>query len=242
MSSHADRVTASRPGLLEKLIREVRGEFRLEVYVPDPDHPVLGRGACSVAGCDRSPTGNRLCSSHQKRWADRGRPEMATFLADPGPPVNGRRDLTGCTVAGCRYGSRGLGLCMRHRSVFASSGHPDSAAWAASVPAVDPTGRRACGLPFCSLWTESERDTFCRAHQTRWQMQGRPDVEAFVQRCLLTGRDRIDYAGLSPLLKLEMQYAVQCRADQARITLPAPVVNWAIRQAQEASVASLLDL
>lgn len=242
MSARADRVTASWPGLLEKLIREVRAEFRVEVYLPDPDHPVLGRGACSVTGCDRSPSGNRLCSTHQKRWADRGRPAMATFLADPGPPLNGRRDLTGCTVTGCRYGSSGLGLCMRHRSAFASSGHPEPAVWAASVPAADPRGRKSCGLPFCSLWIEHEQNRFCKAHQTRWRMQGRPDVESFIQRCLLTGRDRIDYAGLTPLVTLELQYAVQCRADQARITLPAPVVNWAIRQVREARVASLLDL
>jgi len=73
-------------------------------------------------------------------------------------------------------------------------------------------------------------------------MQGQPDVDVFVQRCLLAGRDRIDFTGLSPLLKLELQYAVQCRVDQARITLPAPVANWAIRQVQAARVASLLDL
>ena len=64
-------------------------------------------------------------------------------------------------------------------------------------------------------------------------MQGCPEVEAFIERCLLAGRDRIDYRGLTPQLTLEMQYAVQCRVDQARITLPAPVVNWAVRQVQD---------
>ena len=57
----------------------VRLEFRVEVYVPDPGHQVLGRGVCSVAGCDRSPTGNRLCSSHQKRWIALGRPELSVL-------------------------------------------------------------------------------------------------------------------------------------------------------------------
>ena len=120
---------------------------------------------------------------------------MATFLADPGPPLNGRRDLTGCTVRGCRYGSSGLGLCMRHRSAFASSGHPDPAVWAARTSPAEPTGRASCGLPFCSLWIENEHNRFCKAHQTRWRMQGCPEVEAFIERCLLAGRDRIDYRG-----------------------------------------------
>ena len=52
----------------------------LGLAVPDAGHPVLGRGVCAVDGCDRSPTGNRLCSSHQKRWIDGGRPELADFL------------------------------------------------------------------------------------------------------------------------------------------------------------------
>lgn len=94
MNTPAKRAVASWPGLLEKLIAVVRAEFRVDLLVPDPDHPVLGRGVCPVNGCDRSPTGNGLCSSHQKRWLDRGRPELAAFLADPGPPLNGRRDLT----------------------------------------------------------------------------------------------------------------------------------------------------
>jgi len=233
--------TTPWPGLLEKLMGVVRAEFRVDLYVPAPDHPVLGRGTCPVSGCDRSPTGNGLCSTHQKRWLERGRPELAAFLTDPGAPVNGRRDLTGCTVPGCRYGSSGLGLCMRHRSSWTISGHPDPITWAATAPAADPAGRTICGLPFCSLWIESERNLFCKAHETRWRMQGRPEVEEFIARCLLAGRDRIDFSGLPPQLKLELQYAVQCRADQATITLPPPVVAWTIRRAGEAEVTPLLD-
>ncbi len=234
-------VRSTWPGLREKLMRVVRSEFRVDLYVPDPDHRVLGRGCCSVTGCDRSPSGNRLCSTHQKRWADRGRPELAEFLTDPGPTLNGRRDLTGCTVPGCRYGSSGLGLCLRHRSAWTTSRHPDPVAWATTAPAADPAGRSSCGLPFCTLWIENGQNRFCKAHETRWRMQGRPDVEGFISRCLLAGRDRIDFSGLAPLLKLELQYAVQCRVDAATITLPAPVVTWAIRQARDAAVSSLLD-
>ena len=39
---------------------------------------------------------------------------------------------------------------------------------------------------------------FCRAHETRWRMQGRPEVEGFIARCLLPGRDRIDFSEQSP--------------------------------------------
>ena len=219
----------------------VRAEFRVDLYVPAPDHPVLGRGTCPVADCDRSPTGNGLCSSHQKRWLERGRPELAMFLTDPGPTLNGRRELTGCTVSGCRYGSNGFGLCMRHRNAWTTSGCPDPVTWAATASAADPSGRMICGLPFCSLWLESAKNLFCKAHETRWRMQGRPDVEEFIERCLLRGRDRIDFSGLPTQLKLELQYAVQYRSDQATITLPSPIVAWTIRRAREAGVSSLLE-
>lgn len=242
MTAPAKRAVPSWPGLLEKLMAAVRPEFRVDLYVPDPDHPVLGRGVCPVNGCDRSPTGNGLCSTHQKRWIDRGRPELAVFLTDPGPPLNGRRSLTGCTVAGCRYGRSGHGLCTRHRSAWTTSGHSDPITWAATAHAADPAGQRICGLPFCSLWVDSKQNLFCKAHETRWRMQGRPDVEAFISRCLLAGRDRIDFSGLPPQLKLELQYAVQCRVDQATVTLPSPVTSWTIRKAHDAGVASLLDL
>jgi len=66
MSARTQRATAPWPGLLEKLMGVVRAEFRTALYVPDPDHPVLGRGRCAVTDCDRSPSGNRLCPSHQK--------------------------------------------------------------------------------------------------------------------------------------------------------------------------------
>jgi hypothetical protein len=105
-----------RNGLLEKLMGHVRPQFRVEVYVADPDDPVLGRRPCAVSDCDRSGAENGLCSGHGQRWRARDRPQMAVFLADPGPTLNGRRDLTACSVTGCRYGSNGFGLCTRHRT------------------------------------------------------------------------------------------------------------------------------
>jgi hypothetical protein len=237
----AERTAAHWPGLLAKLMASVRPEFRVDLFVPDPSDPVLGRSACLVADCDRSRTEYGLCSGHGRRWLDRGRPELDLFLADPGPMLNGRRELTGCSVEGCRFGTSGRGLCMRHRSAWTSSGHPDPVAWASTVEPMDPTGRTQCRLPFCSLWTHG-RNVFCKAHETRWRQQGRPDIEVFITRCLLSGKARIDFGGLAGQLKLELQYAVQCRSDQATVTLPPPVVAWTIRKAGEAGVDSLLDL
>jgi integrase len=131
---------------------------------------------------------------------------------------------------------------MRHRGAWTTGGRPDPAGWAAIAPAAGPRKKSVCPLPFCSLWIESSKSTFCKAHETRWRARGRPDVEEFIADCLLRGRARIDFSGLPPLLKLELQYAVQCRVDQAAITLPPPVASWTIRLAREAGVASMLEL
>jgi integrase len=229
-------------GLLEKLVGVVRREFRAAILVPEPDDPVLGRQKCPAYGCDRPRAENGLCSAHGNRWRDRGRPDLATFLPDPGPPLNGRRQLTACSVAGCRYGSSGHGLCMRHRSAWEHAGLPDPAAWAARAepPAAQP--RAECLLPFCELWTENAGHQFCKAHDTRWRQLGSPEPGEFIEHCLLRGKARIDFRGLPPQLRLEIQYAVQCRRDQETITLPPQVAGWAVRRARDAGVESLLDL
>ena len=104
--------------VLELLMAAVRPEFRADVFVPDPDDPVLGRRTCPLPGCDRARAEYGMCTAHGSRWRARGRPDLAVFRADAGPPLNGRRQLTGCSVTGCRYGSSGFGLCMRHRRAW----------------------------------------------------------------------------------------------------------------------------
>ena len=239
MTAGAGRQPATG-GLLEKLMAVVRPQFRVDVYLPDPDDPVLGRPVCCVAGCDRSRAENGFCSAHGRRWRAAGRPELAVFLADPGCPLPGRIELSGCTVVGCRYGVGGVGLCMTHRDRWSHSGHPDPAAWAADLPPVVEVDHPQCGLPFCTLWVHG-RNLFCKAHNTRWCQLGRPPVDDYITHCLNRGKARISFHGLTPLLKLEFQYAVQCRSDQRSITAPAAVVNWAIRLAADAGVSSLLE-
>ena len=241
MTAPVGRPASTGGGLLAKLLAAVRPEFRVEVYVPAPDDPVLGRPPCAVPDCDRSCWEYGLCGGHSHRWRTRGRPDLVGFLADPGPPLHGRIELTHCTVPGCRYGSSGFGLCMRHRSTWTRSGYPDPAVWAVSNAVAVTAEHAECGLPFCTLWPENDKHLFCKSHETRWRQLGRPAVADYVAHCLLRGKARIDFRGLAPHLRLELQYALQARHDQQTITAPPPVVNWAIGQVQTAAVGSLLD-
>jgi len=70
---------------------------------------------------------------------------------------------------------------------------------------------------------------------------GPPDAEEYIAHCLRSGKARIDFRGMAPQLTLELQYAVQCRHDQATITAPPPVVAWTITLARRAEMSSLLD-
>ena len=209
-------------GCWSKLLAAVRPEFRVEVYLPAPDDPVLGRPPCAVPGCDRSGWEYGLCGGHSNRWRSRGRPELAGFLADPGPPLHGRIELTAL------HGAR---LPFRQQRVRVVHAPPQRLGRAAATPTRRP-GRRAtrssiavehaeCGLPFCTLWCENDRHLFCKSHETRWRQLGRPAVEDYVAHCLLRGRARIDFRGLAPQPRLELQYAVQCRHDQQTITAAA---------------------
>jgi integrase len=236
---------ASHGRLLEKLISAVRPEFRVELYLPDPADPVLGLKSCLVDGCDRSTYASRcergMCSRHAERWRVAGRPDLTVFAVDAGPTLTGRSEPGRCTARGCGYGVNAFGLCMRHSQQWKSAGRPDRVSWSAGeLPVVPDPGQ--CALPFCTLWVENGKHSYCRTHATRWRQLGRPAHDDYVEHCLLRGRARVDFRGVAPLLRLEFQYAMQCRHEEQMISTPPYVVRWAIRQAHRAGVASMLDM
>jgi integrase len=231
-----------RAGLLEKLVATVRPEFRVDVLIHDPDDPVLGVKPCVFADCDRPRRHHGLCNGHYLRWRKQGRPDLAGFMADPGPSQIGRRELGACTVRGCRYGLSGHGVCQRHRDKWERAGRPDVAVWAAAVPALESDGRLECQLSFCTLWRENSDNVFCKGHTTRWRNAGFPELGEFIADCERYGKAVTDFRSLPPQVKLEVQYAVQCRRDDQSATAPPRVLRWSIRAVADSGVTSLLDL
>ena len=234
-----------RSGLLEQLMAIVRPEFRTDIYIPAPDDPVFVADECAVEDCDRTAVSIRrgLCNAHAIRFRKRGRPPMEDFLAAPGPPVRGRRPLAPCIVDGCRY-ARGArnGLCSRHRDRWNRAGKPGLATWDAPDLAPSDPAAAECRLPFCDLWIVNPTKIFCTGHDDRWQRHGRPDPDRFIADCELVGTASIDLQDLSPQLKLEIQYALQCRHDARSRTAAPRLVMPAVRHVQAVGVTSLLDL
>jgi len=241
----AAELAPGRSGLLEQLMAVVRPEFRTDIYIPAPDDPVFVADQCAVGDCDRMAVSirRRLCNAHAIRFRKGGRPPMEEFLCDPGPPVRGRRPLAPCVVESCRYGRNARnGLCARHRDRWNRAGRPDLASWKAPDPPSAGTGPAECRLPFCSLWAENPAKIFCTGHDDRWQRHGRPDPDRFIAECGLVGTACIDLQDLAPELKLEIQYALQCRHDARSRTAAPRLVMPAVRHAKAVGVTSLLDL
>jgi integrase len=234
------------PGLLERLVAAVRAEFRVDVLVPDVDDLILGAPECVVAGCDRPSDhrGSGLCGGHLQRWRQQGRPDLAGFIAATTPHTFGRGPLQPCAVPGCRRGRASRGLCGRHACRWRRAGQPEVAGWAAAAAALAPAVPLVCRLPACQLWTDAPDQPLCRSHLNRWRVwqrrTGRADLEEFLRHCQAYALDQIDLRGLPAQLKLELQYALQCRTDQRRGKLPPRDARLVVRVVAASGASSLL--
>jgi hypothetical protein len=208
----------SRPGgrgrLLRALMAAVRPQFRVDVLVPAADDPVFGGGACLVGGCSRSARGRGLCPGHLLRWAGEGRPDIAEFAASTDPRWRRERPNQRCQVAGCGYGSARGGLCQLHAQRWERAGRSDRDRWLGCPPLVkQPAPGTSCRIEHCTLWPQAAL-TFCHSHANTWKVNGRPDVDLFVQHFTAsapTADETIRLDQLNAQVKLEMQYVLQTR-------------------------------
>jgi integrase len=247
----ADYQTASQQpppaGLLEQLLAAVRAEFRVDVLVPRVGDPIFGGPPCAVAGCDRAGEHRQtgLCRGHAHRWRKQGRPDLATYLATTPPRTHGRGKVQPCEVSWCRRGTRGPGLCGRHTRRWQRAGRPELAGWIAAVVRDEADPAPVCQLVSCELWRDTERQPFCRPHMTRWfawrRRTGGGDIHEFIRFCDSHGVDAFDLRQLSPQLKLELQYALQCRADERRGKLRPRDVGITVRFLNGNPAPSLLS-
>jgi integrase len=238
------------PGLLGKLVAAVRAEFRAQVLVFDPADPVFGEGACKVASCSRMAEGHGLCSGHWQRWDQAGRPQVEVFAEATSPYWKGQR-LTECVVDGCHYGLKAHGLCSRHFerwNVSRQAGDGVSGVdWAVTQSAAPPSRPPGvCRMATCDLWTHRD-NPLCYQHQRRWQQYakaGKGDLGRFLAE--ITGERgdsavRVDLRGLRPQLRLELQYALQCRRDETRAKIRPAVAGRVARFLADQPVTSLLE-
>ena len=238
----AETEATATPGLLGKLMAAVRPEFRAGILVPERGALVFDVAPCGVPGCVRQPRTRGLCKGHYNSWVAQGRPDLDGFAATASPEGLGRKELTVCVVTGCRFGGVRKGLCIRHQGFWERAGKPEREAWLASLEPVDNPGHPVCALSYCTLWTQGT-SPFCANHRSRWEAVGRPGIEEFIVLCESYGDDRFDFRALAGRrqLKLELQYALQCRHDDRQIKTRAASARPVIALAAASPVASLLE-
>lgn len=234
----------SLPAALERLLAAVRAEFRADVLVFAATDPVFGGGPCRVTGCRRAARSHGMCQGHHLRWAKARRPDLEVFAASTDPGWARQRPNAACRIAGCNYGVSRGGLCQLHAQRWQRSGRTDLDAWLADPPSIKtPAAGAPCRIACCELWPQAQ-SLLCHAHTATWRANGRPDIDAFAATFTereATEDETVRLGALPPRLRLEAQYALQCRADDRTTkTLPGVVMRM-VRFLAGTAEQSLLD-
>jgi hypothetical protein len=229
------------PGLLGKLMAAVRPEFRANIIAPRRAL-MFDELRCQVSGCARDMRSQGLCNGHYLGWWRQGCPNIDEFITTAVPLQVGGPGLAGCLVPGCRHGVNSRGLCHNHYQRWRRAGEPNRDLWLSTITPVTGLDHRDCALSFCSLWTFG-RSQFCRVHALRWRRLGEPDLDDYAALLESYGNDRFDFRcfGERRQLKLEMQYAFQCRLDERKVKTSYGVGRAVLAFVAAAEVDSLLD-
>jgi len=229
-------------GYWRRLAAAVRAEFRVDVYLPDRDDAVLGPGLCRVAVCDALAAKRGWCRTHARELEHSSIGDLDFAATAKAAPARRRYGALACGVAGCANGAGRGRLCAGHLSRWSREGRKDIDAYVAATGPVRADG--PCPVTGCDR-PGAYSYGLCIGHTRRWTTAGRPDLAAFAvtAQTLRAVEPAYDLSGLPPGVRLELQYALQCRHDDAKAACHpsslAPSVEALRRLADEHT--SLLD-
>jgi integrase len=134
---------------------------------------------------------------------------------------------------------------MLHGQRWTRAGRPDLAVWLADPPLVkQPDDGAVCQVDHCNLWPDAAHP-LCHSHFNTWRVNGRPDLDTFVAgfaRVAFPADESIRLGTLGGQLRLEVQYALQCRHDERTTKTEPAVVMQAVRILAASAATSVLDL
>ncbi len=220
----------------------MRAEFRADVLVFDPADPVFGGDRCRIGGCGRAARNVGMCYGHYQRWVSAGRPGPGQFPASGDTPWHGHGPLLFCRAPGCGFGVMARQLCPGHVHAWRRAGRPDVDGWLGTLqPASRPPDAVACRIGYCERWAHPGA-VLCYAHRRRWMQRASPDLEEFARSCETPAgdRERADLRSLPRQLRLELQYALQCRHDDNMIKTRPSVIRSVARWLADSGVTSVL--
>ncbi|MEV7395129.1 site-specific recombinase [Streptomyces sp. NPDC091215] len=242
------RTSPGTTGLLGKLMKTVRPEFRAEAFCPPRDSPVFFPGECRIPSCSTTLTMGRLrlCRTHHHRWAAAERPvDLDGWSAQEDVRLRQRRQVSACLVGGCNRAQATHGLCHRHASQWTNAGRPTLGTWLGRThyepPRASRSAERTCEFPDCPRWTDSTDTQLCHTHHNRWRKHGRPPLDTWYDDLARCGDPKIRLDQLVPGLRLEFQFGLQHRLDEGLRFTPARAVRRAVSWACQAPITSLID-
>ncbi len=237
----------------EQLLREaIRPEFCAEVYVPDRSDRVLFGVLCAVSGCPARGAhhvmrDHHLCRAHTKQWRGDGRPDVERWVRVGARPLQTLMLAARCQARACPRSVFGHGLCYPHFGRWKLAGRPDRAAWADSAEPANVGEGHRCRVPGCRFPAMGNWG-FCDTHHARFSRLRATELAAtpadFLARAALRrvgSAPRYDLRALPELVRLEMQFALQCRHDARRAGLEPLAFRRAAAWVAELGVGSLLE-
>jgi integrase len=236
-----------------ELLREaIRPQFRVDVYVAEPSDPVLFGALCAVSGCPARGAhhlkrDHYLCAAHGKQWRGDGRPDVQRWVRVGARPLQTQMLAARCQAHECPRSVFHSGLCYPHFGRWKLAGRPDHAAWAATADAVAVCQGVRCRLPGCRFpamgkWRFCDTHNLHFAHLRASDRAATPaDLLARAARRQRSSAPRYDLRALPELVRLELQFALQCRHDARGARLEPVAFRHATRWVAELDVASLLE-
>lgn len=202
-------------GYWQRLAAAVRPEFQVDTYLPARADGVLGVGLCRVKVCEALASGRGWCTTHHRELKQSTLSDEA-FAATAGPgPARRRHGALACRATPCPNGAGRVGLCARHLSRWGKAGRPDLDTFTASTGPVLTDG--PCPIANCDR-PGAYSYGMCTGHTRLWIRSGRPELSGFVAtvRLIRPVEPAYDFSGLPAPVRLELQYALQCRHDDGK--------------------------
>lgn len=236
----------------QMLTGAIRPEFAVAVYVPDAGDRVLFGATCAVSGCPgrgahHVKCDGYLCVSHTRQWRSDEQPAFDGWVRTGARPLQTLKLASRCGARSCPRSVYHHGLCYPHYGRWNLAGRPDRPEWArTAAPATVSKGAR-CRLPGCRFPSMGNFN-FCDTHNLAFAQlraeQPKSSPADFLVRAAkikLSSAPRFDLRGVAPIVRLEMQYALQCRHDARRARLEPQAFRNATRWVAELGVESLMD-
>ena len=202
-----------------------------QLILPRPGGRLTRVVRCAVPGCPGDSHGaGVLCHTHRRQFTAAAASEVAQWLASDAPATFERRwcseqrcAVTGVDGRSCPRPAQGpWRICHTHMSAWdrrRARGVGFEAFLSRARPLPDLEG---CRATCCYLGAAHRESGLCEIHYQAWRRAGRPAGPAFTRWAAgvrqPTNSRVLSLRGLPALVRLELLYAIGCRAaDQVSV-------------------------